>query len=93
VLFVSSTISPPHPMPNVRDDRETPLCVGQDGAVYSFDLGTVRTEMFLQTRLDRANQIDLIQEFRMNAQGKIGPPIRRTVSFRRVHEKLSSVES
>jgi hypothetical protein len=24
---------PPHPVPNVRDDRETPLCVGQDGAL------------------------------------------------------------
>jgi len=22
---------PPHPVPNVRDDRETPLCVGRDG--------------------------------------------------------------
>ena len=22
---------PPHPLPYVRDDRETPLCVGRDG--------------------------------------------------------------
>jgi len=24
---------PSHPVPNVRDDRETPLCVGRDGAL------------------------------------------------------------
>jgi hypothetical protein len=25
---------PPHPLPYVRDDRETPLCVGRDGKRY-----------------------------------------------------------
>src|SRR5436190_4562090 len=25
---------PSHPVPNVRDDRETPLCVGRDGETY-----------------------------------------------------------
>src|SRR5260221_14431955 len=24
---------PPHPVPYVRDDRETPLCVGRDGGI------------------------------------------------------------
>jgi hypothetical protein len=30
---------PPHPVPYVRDDRETPLCVGRDGVGYRGDLG------------------------------------------------------
>jgi hypothetical protein len=29
---------PPHPAPNVRDDRETPLQRGRDGAGYAGDL-------------------------------------------------------
>src|SRR6266851_472673 len=33
-LFARLTLPrPPHPAPNVRDDRETPLCVGRDGGV------------------------------------------------------------
>jgi hypothetical protein len=43
---------PPHPAPYVRDDRDTPLCVGQDGEAYSFDLGQAGTEIFLQMGLD-----------------------------------------
>ena len=39
---------PPHPVPNVRDDRETPLCVGRDGSVCRGDLGQTGTEIFLQ---------------------------------------------
>src|SRR5260370_19837461 len=26
---------PPHPVPYVRDDRETPLCLGRDDSLYS----------------------------------------------------------
>src|ERR1019366_7706383 len=37
--FVSAPPRPPHPAPYVRDDRETPLCVGRDGKGYRFDLG------------------------------------------------------
>jgi len=29
---------PPHPAANVRDDRETPLCVGRDGGGHESDL-------------------------------------------------------
>jgi hypothetical protein len=44
---------PPHPAPNVRDDRETPLLVGRDGRSCRCDLGGTKTEIFLQTGLDR----------------------------------------
>src|ERR1700687_2459437 len=54
---------PPHPVPYVRDDRETPLCVGRDGGGYRSDLGQRRREIFLQTGLDRANQIEMLQQF------------------------------
>src|ERR1700716_3292906 len=43
---------PPHPVPYVRDDRETPLCVGRDGQSSRGDLGWVETETFLQRGLD-----------------------------------------
>jgi hypothetical protein len=32
---------------NVRDDRETPLRSGRDGAIYAGDLGLKKTEIFL----------------------------------------------
>ena len=44
---------PPHPAPNVRDDRETPLLVGRDNGSCRCDLGGTKTEIFLQTGLDR----------------------------------------
>src|ERR1700737_3633678 len=48
--------------PYVRDDRDTPLCVGRDGGGYRSDLGQAGTEIFLQMGLDRANQIESFQE-------------------------------
>src|ERR1700737_2735062 len=45
---------PPHPVPYVRDDRETPLCVGRDGEASKSDLGQAGTEIFLQRGLDEA---------------------------------------
>src|SRR5450755_4784316 len=35
-------------LPYVRDDRETPLCVGRDGEGYAGDLGRKGTEIFLR---------------------------------------------
>src|SRR6202045_4397771 len=36
-------LRPPHPAAYVRDDRETPLCVGRDNKSYSSDLGVRST--------------------------------------------------
>jgi hypothetical protein len=44
---------PPHPEPYVRDDRETPLCVGRDGQGCRGDLGKKRTGIFLPAGMDR----------------------------------------
>jgi hypothetical protein len=33
--FVCAPPRPPHPAPYVRDDRETPLCLGRDDSLYS----------------------------------------------------------
>jgi hypothetical protein len=63
---------PPHPAPNVRDDRETPLCVGRDGGGYSGDLGLTGTGMFFRSGLDRANQLDPVEESSFLAQGAQG---------------------
>ena len=38
--------------PRVRDDRDTPLCVGWDAKSSRGDLGCVKTEIFLQRGLD-----------------------------------------
>ena len=46
---------PPHPAPNVRDDRETPLS-GTGWRAYNFDLGKSRTGIFLRKGLDYRNQ-------------------------------------
>ena len=46
-------LRPSHPLPYVRDDRETPLCVGRDGGRYAGDLGQKGTGIFLQGGLDR----------------------------------------
>ena len=43
---------PPHPAPYVRDDRETPLCVGRDDETHR-DVSTDHgSEIFLQMGLD-----------------------------------------
>src|ERR1700728_4888116 len=39
--------------PYVRDDRETPLCVGRDGEKYAGDLRKKEMEIFLRMGLDR----------------------------------------
>src|SRR5260221_12485761 len=38
---------PPHPAPNVRDDREAPLLWARDGFGYASDLGQAKTRIFL----------------------------------------------
>ena len=45
----ASIASPPY----VRDDRETPLCVGRDGDRCRSDLGLKNTRIFLRDGLDR----------------------------------------
>src|SRR5947209_12177212 len=44
--------------------------VGRDGAGYRFDFGQTRTELFLQTGLDRANQIESIRQMALRAHAK-----------------------
>jgi hypothetical protein len=39
-------------VPNVRDDRETPLCAGRDGGASRVDLGQAKRNIFLQAGLD-----------------------------------------
>src|SRR5258708_4482692 len=69
-LFVKSAARVHRIPPYVRDDRETPLCVGRDGEGYRSDLGQRRSGIFLQTGLDWANQIDPVQQFAVCAQAR-----------------------
>ena len=55
-------------MPYVRDDRETPLCVGRDGQSSRGDLGGTETEIFFHRGLDCPNQIDLVRQIGLSAQ-------------------------
>jgi hypothetical protein len=45
-------LRPPHPEPYVRDDRETPLCVGRDGGSSKVDLPDVLSGIFFAQGLD-----------------------------------------
>src|SRR5436309_14363481 len=54
---------PLHPAPTSVTIAKRPL-EERDGGGYIADLGEARTEIFLQTRLDRANQIELFQKIR-----------------------------
>jgi len=54
--------------PYVRDDRETPLCVGRDGQSSRCDLGGTKTGIFLHGGLDCPNQIEKSQQIRPCAQ-------------------------
>ena len=64
---------PPHPVPYVRDDRETPLCVGRDGEGYAGDLGQKGTGIFLRMGLDDPNHIDPLQQNSVFAQTAVPP--------------------
>src|SRR5215213_10427340 len=44
---------PSHPVPNVRDDRDTPLLVGRDARSCKGDFGQSGSELFLRQRIDR----------------------------------------
>jgi hypothetical protein len=61
-----SSVAPPASIasrPYVRDDRETPLCVGRDGERYAGDLGQMGTGIFLRGGLDDPNQVESTGEF------------------------------
>jgi hypothetical protein len=51
---------PPHPVPNVRDDRETPLM--WDGMAGIMEVIWARREIFFRIGLDRWNRIDPVQQ-------------------------------
>jgi hypothetical protein len=55
---------PPHPVPTSVTIAIRPSC-GTGWRAYNFDLGQARTKMFLQMGLDRANQLDPLQQIRL----------------------------
>src|SRR3954466_545956 len=75
-----------HRIPScVRDDRERPL-VGRDGAGYGFDLGEKRTNIFLQSELDRRfprTPVGQIRRLRylLSYSAEAEYPVRRSLSI------------
>src|SRR5437868_8799897 len=53
--------------------RDPPLLSRRDGEGYAADLGQPRTEIFLQTGLDRANQIESVQQIYNFPQRRCAP--------------------
>jgi hypothetical protein len=49
---------PPHPAPNVRDDRETPLVRRRDGGITKAASTQRRSEIFFANGLDKMVQKD-----------------------------------
>jgi hypothetical protein len=64
---------PSHPQPYVRDDRETPLCVGPGCERYGCDLGRKRRGIFFAPGLDDPNRLDPARQIRRCAQVRLGP--------------------
>ena len=64
---------PPHSLPNVRDDRDTPLLAGWERAGCRADLGRARRSIFSRRRLDGANHVDWVGEIRSNENRLAGP--------------------
>jgi hypothetical protein len=67
--------------------------VGRDGAVYSFDLGETAKGIFLKMGLDRANQIESIQQMTLKARPKtleISASMRSRSSGRRTNRSPSA---
>ena len=60
--------------PNVRDDGQRPSSLGRDGGSCRGDLGLARSGLFLRSRLDRANQLEVAGENRALARRR-GPVI------------------
>src|SRR6266446_627154 len=75
IAIARPTLSrPPHPVPNVRDDRETPLC-GPGRFGYASDLGQAETEIFSQTGLDRAKiRLNRFNKFTISRNGGVLAP-------------------
>jgi hypothetical protein len=66
--------------PRVRDDRDTPLCVGRNGSGYRSDLGIVKTEIFLREGLDT--------KIAEQPVGQISRPVRRSSKGQRCNPLL-----
>jgi hypothetical protein len=54
----SRALRPSHPVPNVRDDRETPLLMRTGRGRYSGDLRFGKTEIFLLRGLDKGKTVE-----------------------------------
>jgi hypothetical protein len=64
---------PPHPMPNVRDDRAYAPLAGRDSAEVITDLVWVRSEIFLQRGLDDPNQLEFAREIAVYVTSNSAP--------------------
>jgi hypothetical protein len=74
---------PPHSLPNVRDDRDTPLLAGRNGRGCRADLGAGRRSIFSRRGLDGANQVDCVGEISAIAHCRTrSPPIRSPPQIR-----------
>src|ERR1700730_4012062 len=65
-------LRPPHPVPTSVTIAKRPS-MGRYGGGYRSDLGQAGTRIFFQTGLDRANQIDPVQQIVVPAHRQGGP--------------------
>ena len=85
---------PPHPVPYVRDDRETPLCVGRDGETHR-DVSTRHgSEKFFEMGLDNSpnHWAEPFQQIARSVRLRLNPPRGGIVApdLRRTKRSLSS---
>jgi hypothetical protein len=61
VVRLATPSRPPHPLPNVRDDRDTPLLrAGTRPVITNF--GKKEREIFLREGLDNPNQLETVRK-------------------------------
>jgi hypothetical protein len=71
VVRLATPSRPPHPLPNVRDDRDTPLLrAGTRPVITNF--GKKEREIFLREGLDNPNQLETVRKIRFCARAIVG---------------------
>jgi hypothetical protein len=73
---------PPHPAPNVRDDREAPLLWARDGAGSKDVSIGVRNDLFLRRGLDTPNQLEFAEQinFYVKSNSRLAGSMREAIA-------------
>jgi hypothetical protein len=72
MLHAATSTRPPHSAPNVRDDRETSLSIGNRTRLRDTKFGKYESEKSLRSGLDKGDRLESLREKRSWAQRNRG---------------------